>query len=177
MGRRCTPRRMESRCTTEHRRWPCRTSGRTFHIPVSKSGDRPILENHWTRAHGYSLLLWVKEKNNWIRATFIPRIPGFSSSSTMKAQSRRGAFPRHRGQDRMRSRRIPRRPHSSLGAKKDAMAEWNTEILPSITGQSLSSMSADVISAFSLTWSKRKQRATSGKSRKNLIVLISLFNW
>ena len=67
-------------------------------------------------------------------ATFIPCIPGLSSFSTINAQSQRGAFPCHSGQDQMRSRRIPWRPHSSLGAKKEAMALWKTEILPSITG-------------------------------------------
>ena len=162
MGRRCAPCRTESRWMTEHRRWPCRMSGRTFHIPVSRSTDRPILENHSTRAHGYSLPLCEKEKNNWIHTTFIPHIPGFSSFSTTKAQSRCGALPRQSGQDRMCSWNIPRRLHSSLGgvgAKKDAMAEWNTEILPSITGQSSRSTSSDVISAFLLSWLKRKQWA------------------
>ena len=162
MGRRCAPRRMELRWITEHRRWPCCISGRTFHIPVSGSGERPILENHSTRAHGYCLPLCEKEKNNWMRTTFIPRIPGFSSSSTTKAQSRRGALPRQSWQDRIRSRRIPRIPHSSLGEKKEAMAEWNTEILPSIAGQSSRSTSSDVTLAFLLSWSKRKRRVNAG---------------
>ena len=55
----------------------CRMSGWTFHIPVSQSIDRPILENHSTRAHGYCLPLYEKEKNNRMCTTFIPRIPKF----------------------------------------------------------------------------------------------------
>ena len=78
MERRCAPRRIESRWMTEHQCRPCRMSGRTFHmdhIPVSVSCLWPILENQLTRAHWYSLALNVNEKNNWICATFIPRIP------------------------------------------------------------------------------------------------------
>ena len=137
-------------------------SGRTLHIPVSRSTAQPILENHSTSAHGYCFSLCEKEKNNWMQTTFMPCIPSLSSSSTMKAQSRRCPLPRQSGQDRMRSRRIPRRPHSSLGAKKEATAEWNTEILPIISGQSSRSTSSDVMSAFLLTWSKRKRRASVG---------------
>ena len=162
MGRWCAPCKMESRWITERRRWPCQMSGRTFHIPVSESREWPILENHSTRAQGYCLLLCENENNNWIHATFIPHIPGLASSSTMKTQSWYGALPRHSGQDRMRSQCIPRSPHSSLGAKKEAMAEWNTEILPLIAGQSPRSTSSDVISEFLLSWLKRKWWASVG---------------
>ena len=149
---------------TEHRCWPCRMSGRTFHIPVSESSDWPIFKNHSTSAHGYCLLSCEKEKNSWMCTTFIPHISSLFSSSTMKAQSQCGALPLHSGQDCIHSQHIPRSPHSSLGAYKEAMAEWNTEILPSITGQSSRSMSSDVISesVFLLSWSKRKQRASAG---------------
>ena len=160
MGRRCAPHRMESRWMTEHRRWPCRMSGRTFHIPVSRSTDRPILENHSTRAHGYSLLfiVWKGKKQldtynihpSHSRFLFIlnyeSTIPTWCFASPKWAGLY--AFSAH-----------PTKATFITWGKKDAMAEWNTEILPSITGQSSRSRSSDVISAFLLSWSKRKRRA------------------
>ena len=42
---------------------------------------------------------------------------------------------------KVRSRHMPRRPHSLLGAKKVATAKWKTETLPVISGQSSRSTS------------------------------------